>query len=149
MAKDMESTLVQLAEALTGVLNSPPEGAFSQALRAHRTYNPEYDLKERKELVTSVVPRKRDWTRESRVEVAEELQIDVAVQRKLKDCTPSEIDPLIALVEEIVAYFRKNPAVGPAVFVSADANPVYSQEHLQQFRQFTAVTTLTFKMRYA
>jgi len=52
------------------------------------------------------------------------------------------------LVEEIADHFRAQPLVGypQARCVEVDNEPVYAVEHLEEFRQFTSVITLTYRV---
>jgi hypothetical protein len=79
--------------------------------------------------------------------VQHDYGIDVAVQKKFDADEPAELDPLMTLVEEIIDFFHRLRRLQDqnAVCVRAANQPVYSQEHMEQFRQFTSVVTLTFR----
>jgi len=72
----------------------------------------------------------------------------VAVQKKLTDADNAEIDPLVSLVDEIADHFRfkRLPTFAEAMWLKTEQKPVYAQEHLDQFHQFTSVLTLTFRV---
>jgi hypothetical protein len=54
----------------------------------------------------------------------------------------------MALVEEIADFFRlrRLTSYPDAIWVRTDNVPVYAPEHLEEFRQFTSVLTLTFRV---
>ena len=70
----------------------------------------------------------------------------MAVQQKLIAADNAEIDSLLALVEELADHFRFRRFASPdAVWVRTQNEPVYAQEHLDRFRVFTGLLTLTFR----
>jgi hypothetical protein len=68
------------------------------------------------------------------------------VQKKISD--DSELDNLMQLVEDIAALFKPERLEGysNALCVKKENDPIYDPDHLRQFRQFTSVITLTFKV---
>jgi hypothetical protein len=58
------------------------------------------------------------------------------------------LDALMALVEEIADHIRAGPLASfpGARCMDVKNSPVFSQEHLDEFRQFTSVLTLTFRV---
>jgi len=135
----------EIADAVVGELNG---GEFSQEFTAARRYLPLFDLQELKDLHVTVVPRGVAITGLARGVNQHDVQIDVAVQKKLETEGSDEIDPLMALVEEIADFFRlrRLASYSNAVWVKTENTPIYSQEHLGQMRQFTSVLTLTFRV---
>jgi len=93
------------------------------------------------------VPHSLEMQASGRSMVQHDYGIDVAVQKKFEKDQPAELDPLMTLVEEIIDFFRLRRLESlNAVCVRASNEPVYSQEHMEQFRQFTSVVTLTFRV---
>ena len=138
------STLAQIVDAVTDDLNAK---AFSLPFEAERMYRPRFELPEMKELHVTVVPASIELTTASRSLVQIDYTIDVAVQKRFEKDGPTELDSLMALVEEIIDFFRmRRPAGQDAVCVRAANEPIYSQDHMDQFRQFTSVVTLTFRV---
>jgi len=137
--------LTDIAEAVKDELNGHD---FSQEFEAARLYQPLFELPEMKTLHVTVVPQGVDMQVSSRTLVQHDYGIDVAVQKKFEADDAVELDPLMALVEEIADFFRlrRLDAVPAAIWVKTENKPVYSQEHMQQFRQFTSVITLTFRV---
>lgn len=140
----MAATIIAIADAVVEELNGAP---FSQPLVAVRHYQPVFELAGMTGLKVSVVPRSVASQALDRNRDRLECTIDVAVQQKLEP-TAEHLDPLMALVEEIADHFRRRPLAGfPQARCTATANdPVYAPEHLEEFRQFTSVLTLTFQV---
>ena len=139
------AVITDIAEAVKNELNA---GKFSQQFKAVRLYQPVFELPEMKTLHVTVVPRGIEMEGAARSLVQHDYQIDVAVQKKFEKDEPTELDPLMTLVEEIIDFFRlrRLKTVSNAICVRASNKPVYSQEHMEQFRQFTSVITLAFRV---
>lgn len=140
----MPATIVALADAVVAQLNAT---AFSQPVAAERHYLPQFELAEMTTLRVSVVPRSVASRSLDRNRDSFDYRIDVAVQHKL-DPTPGNLDALMVLVEEIADHFRSEPLAGypQARCTEVENVPVYAVEHLDEFRQFTSVLTLTFRV---
>ena len=138
------AVITDVAEAVKDELNA---GEFSLPFEAERMYQPLFELPEMKTLHVTVVPHGIEMQASGRSMVQHDYGIDVAVQKKFeKDDNSAELDPLMTLVEEIIDFFRLRRLQDQnAVCVRATNEPVYSQEHMEQFRQFTSVVTLTFR----
>jgi hypothetical protein len=138
------ATILALADAVVEQLNAT---AFSQPVAAVRHYQPVFELSEMTELRVSVVPRSVASKALDRNRDGFDYRIDVAVQRKVEPSL-GNLDALMELVEEIADHFRAHPLAGfPQARCTEVANePVYAMEHLEEFRQFTSVLTLTFKV---
>lgn len=139
------SVITDIAEAVVAELNA---GTFSQTFQAERHYLPVYELEDIKDLRVTVVPKGTAIQSAGRGSNQHDVEIDVAVQKKLTKTEPTEIDPLIALVEELADQFRlKRLASYPnAVWTRTQNEPVYAAEHLDQYRVFTSILTLTFRV---
>ena len=137
-------TVVEVAEAVKTALNA---GAFSMPFTAERRYLPRFELEEMEELHVTVVPKGVELVQASRGRSQTDVKVDVAVQKKLEAADAAELDPLMALVEEIAEHFkaRRLPGMPQAVWLKTENVPVYSQEHMQELRQFTSVVTFTFR----
>ncbi|OQB80320.1 MAG: hypothetical protein BWX88_04607 [Planctomycetes bacterium ADurb.Bin126] len=139
------STVIEITDAVVGALNGH---AFSQPFTADRCYVPAFDLKDMKDLHVTVVPRGLEMTTASRSLLQDDVQIDVAVQKKLPADASGDkaaIDVLMGLVQEIADFVRATGRFGDMVWVKTENKPIYSPEHLEQLRQFTAVLTLTLR----
>ena len=139
------SVITDIAEAVKDELNAH---TFSQEFEAVRLYQPLFELPGMKTLHVTVVPQGVDMQVSARTLVQHDYGIDVAVQKKFEADDPVELDPLMALVDEIIDFFRlrRLSTVPVAIWTKTENKPVYSQEHMQQFRQFTSVITLTFRV---
>lgn len=137
------SVIVDIAEAVKTELNGHE---FSQEFTAQRLYRPIFDLVEMKDLHVTVVPKGVTVSIAGRDRAQHDVQVDVAVQKKVAD--DAESDTLMGLVEEIADFFRfRRLAQYPqAVWVGIENVPVFAPEHLEQMNQFTSVLTLTFRV---
>lgn len=134
--------LADIADAVVALLN---EGDFSMEFTAERNYSPLFSLSELADIQVVVVPKGLQISPVSRGQIQKTVQVDIGVMKKLTDS--DEMDDLLALVEEIVDYMTRLNLDTPAATWSETANePVYAQEHLAQFRQFTSVITLTYQV---
>jgi hypothetical protein len=137
------SVVVDIADKVVEELNA---GSFSQPFTAERAYLPCYALEDVKDLRVTVVPKAVDIQAATRTSNQQDIEIDVAVQQKLTAADNAEIDPLLALVEELADHFRFKRFASPdAVWIRTRNEPVYAQEHLDRFRVFTSLLTLTFR----
>jgi len=139
------ATITDIADAVVTELNGR---SFSQPLTAVRYYRPVFDLGEMQTLHVSVVPKGVTIERFARSRNQYDFAIDVAVQQKFQTGDNTELDALLALVEEIADFFRlrRLTSYPAAIWVRTDNVPVYAPEHLEEFRQFTSVLTLTFRV---
>ena len=140
--------IIDIAEAVKNELNNPGQPGFSQSFTAERHYQPLFELPDMKTLHVTVVPKGAEISSGSRGRNQHDYQIDVAVQRKPSDSDNTEVDALMALVEEIADFFalRRLTDFSEAIWVAAENEPIYSQEHMEQLRQFTSVITLTYRL---
>ncbi|MFB3894542.1 MAG: hypothetical protein ACE15C_21275, partial [Phycisphaerae bacterium] len=95
--------IADIAGAVVTALNGH---TFSQPFTAARAYLPVFDLKDMKDLHVTVVPRGVELTTAGRGLAASDIQIDVAVQKKLALADSAEIDALMGLVQEIAEFIR-------------------------------------------
>jgi len=135
--------IADIADAVVAELNA---GLFSVPFTAERLYRPDFELPEMKDLRVSVVPHGLEMTTAGRSLSQHDVQIDLAVQKKLDAADNAEIDALMGLVEELAEFLRTKRQFGDAVWVRTDNSPVYSQEHLGELRQFTSVLTATLRV---
>lgn len=137
--------IADVAQAVADELNST---TFSQPFTAERQYLPVFELPEMKVLHVTVAPRGIVISALDRGRCQYDVQIDVAIQKKFSSDAPDEIDPLMALVQEIADFFklRRLEAFPTAAWIKTENAPIYALEHMQELRQFTSVVTLTFKV---
>jgi len=139
------SLVADIAEAVKDELNAHD---FSMEFEAARGYLPLFDLPEMKDLHVTVVPKGLAVEGGSRKASQHDVQVDVAVQKKLEAADNAEMDDLMSLVEEISDFlrFRRLEGFPGAAWLKVENAPVYSQEHLSEMRQFTSVLTVTYRV---
>ena len=139
------STIIDIAEAVKEELNG---GTFSQSLTAERHYQPVFELKDMKTLHVTVVPKDIEMQLATRSSSQHDCRVDVAVQKKLATADLAEIDGVMGLVEEIVNFLarKKLASVPNALWIKTANEPIYAAEHMEQFRQFTSILTLTYRI---
>ena len=137
--------ITQVAEAVIAELNG---ATFSQPFTAVRSYLPRSELAELKTLKVTVVPSGLSVVTASRGQSQQDVALDVAVQQKLSGENNADLDPLLALAEEIAAHFRGQRLVSfpNAIWVKTEFKPIYAPDHIDQLRTFTSVVTLTFRV---
>ena len=131
-----------VAQAVADALNGH---AFSMPFTAERVALPEFELGDMQDLHVTVVPRERVASLLDRARNMSEIKVDVAVQKKVASVGNDEIDPLLALVQEIVNLLNRRNLPG-ATWRKTENAPVYSPEHLREMRQFTSVLTVTYQV---
>ena len=139
------ATIVDIAEAVKDELNG---GAFSQTFTAERHYQPVFELKDMKTLHVTVVPKDVEMQLATRNSSQNDCRIDVAIQKKLESADLAEIDEMMGLVEEIIGFLsrRKLASVPNSLWIRTANEPIYATEHMEQFRQFTSILTLTYRV---
>jgi len=140
------STIIDVADALVARLNA---GQFSQPLTAERKYQPVFDLPQLADLKVSVVPKAVAITTASRHDSFYDCTIDVGIQKKVDSDDAAQIDPLVDLVEEIADHLRMQrlDELPEAAWMRIENDPVFAPELLDQDRVFTAVLTVTYRVR--
>ena len=139
------SVVSEVADAVRSELDA---GEFSIPFKAIRAFRHDQTLPEGKELRVSVVPKGVTMVPASRTICAYDIQIFIAVMKKLDRATPEMVDPLLGLVEEIADFFRlrRLEQCPAAVWTGTEINPMVSTEHLEQLKQFTSLITTGFKV---
>ena len=137
--------ITQVAEAVVAELNA---ATFSQPFTAVRSYLPRSDLADLKTLKVTVVPSGLTVVTASRGQTQQDVAIDVAVQQKLSGENNEDLDPLLALAEEMAAHFRGKRLItfADAMWVKTEFKTIYAPDHIDQLRTFTSVVTLTFRV---
>ena len=128
--------------ALTqNVVDSLNAGVFTQAFTAERVYLPVYDTKDENGLKVSVYPSELDQSVLNRATVQNEMAVIVLVQKKVTAAT--EVDDLVALLEEINTHLRQNSIDG-GNWMNAEVITIYSPEHYQQFNVYSGAVKVTY-----
>jgi hypothetical protein len=140
------SLITDIAEAMTTELNTVAPTLIPGGFVAVRHYRPVVDLRELADLKVTVVPRGVVITPIHRGSNQHDIQVDVAVQQKVDDADHTAVDMLMDLVERIGDLFRHRRLGNvPAVWTKTENKPIYSAEHLEQYRTFTSVITFTWR----
>ena len=142
------TTANDIAAAVVADMNGAPAGTFGQPFSAVQAYLPQYDLGEMKDLHMTVVSKGVTVQPFGRGACQYDYAVDVAVQQKLAATDPATIAPLMSLVDQIADFFRlrRLSSYLGAIWAKTEHPYLYSQEHLEQLRQFTSVLTLTFRV---
>ena len=137
--------ITHVAESVVAELNA---ATFSLPVTATRSYLPRVELANLKTLQITVVPSSLVVATASRGQSQHDVAIDIAVQQKLGSEQNADLDPLLALAEEIAAHFRgrRLDSFPDALWVKSEFKPIFAPEHLDQLRTFTSVLTLTFRV---
>lgn len=140
----------QVAEAVKDELNlGASSGQFSPVVfTAQRKNVPLFDLADLKTVHVTVVGRSFEQEPFSRADTATDVEIDVAIQKKVANVEPSEIDPLADMVEAVIGYMKDRRLTGcPSALWRGTKNAMmYIPEHLDEKRLFTSVITLTYRV---
>jgi hypothetical protein len=126
----------QLAESLNGF-------QFSQDFTASARVLPEYELSALKNLKVSVVPKSVEIINLTRAASNLEIEIDIAVQKKITAQIDADVENLLTLVTEIIDFVNRRN-IGEAKFIKVANDPIYSPEHLNEKRLFTSLITVTY-----
>jgi hypothetical protein len=144
-----------VAQAVADALN---DGAFAGEFTAARTALPVFDLRDLGTLTVSVVPRKQEISPLDRASDRHDVQVDVAVAKKVEATDNNTIDALLDLVQRIMDHLnRRNleesatPSAtralgGQYLWRRVQNAPVYSPDHLREKRLFISVITLTYSV---
>lgn len=137
------SIIQTLAEAVRDWLNDADRG-FSQEVIAAVKYRPISDLKQLQNLCVSVVPKSQQLVPVSRSQIEFRPMIDIGVQRRI--AADGNLADLLTLTEEIFRAFPFGLRLGTGIITAVANDPIYDPEHIDQYQQFLAIITLTFKV---
>lgn len=137
----MSSLAIELAQTITTELETH---TFSEAVIVRRLYRPRDNPEELENLTLTVVPRSVEWSALSRDIQSRHANviIDVAVQKKVSATFGTELDDLMALVEEVALFIAGLENIG---WMSTRNEPIYSVRHLEEFQVFTSTLSVTCK----
>lgn len=131
-----------LAEAVKDALNA---ATFSIAFNdAARKYEPTRELKEFATLRVTVVPSARRKSILGRSGHQRDVDIDVAIQKKLTAADNAEVDALDDLADEISDWLLKRK-VTTFRCVATEDKALWSPDHLKEKKLYTSVVTATFR----
>ncbi|MBI1374494.1 MAG: hypothetical protein GC159_17390 [Phycisphaera sp.] len=139
----MTTPVVDISIAVTDALNA---ATFSPPFMAERGYLPKAELPELANLHVTVVPKGEVIITADRTRAQHDVQVDVAVQKKVDPNDTAAIDTLMELMRAIADHLRTVRPAG-AAWIKTEHKPTYSPDHLERFSVLTAVTTLTYRTR--
>lgn len=137
--------IIEIADAVVAELNA---ATFVPAFDVTREYVPAVELPDLATLRVVVVPKGRADEPTSRTTAATTYQVDIGVQKKLPVGAAemkAEADALMLLVQKIVEFLnRRRPTAAGVAWVSTENDPIFLPEHIDEFRQFTSVITVSY-----
>jgi len=138
----------EIADIADAIVAELAGGSWSQSFTPERTYLPTFELADSALHVTAV-PRGTDEKQAARDRVQYDHKIDVAIQQKLAAVSNAAVDALLDLAQEIREYLGPTQQLADypsASWVGASNAQLYSPDHLRDWRQFTTVITLTYRI---
>jgi len=171
-----QATDIQVAEAVLAEIKAAPAGTFTMPFRAERIYLATPDIAKLRGVLLSVIPAELESALDTRTSATEEISINIGIRAKLSNPLPtlpehveptedelsaydaaqaavsSEMDALRYFTQQVRLYFehpdhRRLAAMRSAVLIGTIQNaPIYVQEHLPKFQQYTSILTLTYKL---
>lgn len=154
------SLTADIADAIVDHINDAPvlsaqifDGSSFVAATpsAERTWLPLYELAEMDSIRVTVVPRRHEGVVASRLQIDNEIAIDIGVQKRLvkEGVTNDEIDALVTYAESVrdkIAFVDFTIGATHASFFSASSETLVALDHLEEMRQFTHVLTVTYRV---
>jgi hypothetical protein len=138
----------QMAQAVATLLNG---GSFSVPFQSQVLLKPLFDLTDLGDLKVTVVPVSLGLEKIARGLCGGQYEIDIAVQQKLPTETmDSLIESLMDLVLEIALFLdgtllEYEPGKHAAA-LKTEIKPIYSMEHLAEYKVFTSVVAVAYKV---
>ena len=147
-----QSLIATMTDAVVAELNAPGT-SFEGQFTAQRHYRPRFEIEagDLDDLRVTVVPRGITIEKATRAGDVHEVQIDVAVQKRLPpeaEAGPQAIDALMTIVQEIADHMRgrRLSTFDDAAWRRIENDPIYAVDHLDELRVFTSVLTLTYRV---
>jgi hypothetical protein len=136
--------VTDISKNLVELLNTKvAAGDFSQQFTAERKYVEEIDLAKIEGILVLVMPIAALAETLTRDSVQDDIGLGIAILKKVPSTGVEEIDPLIALVEEIQDAARAKLPTGSWI---GRANPsICDPERLQKSNEFVSVLRITYR----
>ena len=141
----MPPKVIEITEAVKDELNGQ---GFSQAFTAEWAHLPVFELPDFKMLHVTVVPKAIRTTAGSRSVSRRDYDVGIAVQKRFSGAlNQSELDALMKLIQEIASFLRSRRLTGcdDVAWVTAQSEPIFAPDHIEQMGQFTSVLTVTYR----
>ena len=141
----MSAIVAQIADAVVTKLNAD---TWDLSFTAVRRYAPTFRLRDMDTLHVTVVPSSESIEQMGRSRRQHDYVIDVGVQQRFSSDSNATIDPLADLVQDIADAFAGASLSGytSAVWTGTEVDPIFAPDHFQQFRQFTSVVHLSYRV---
>lgn len=141
----MTAVATEVAIAVAAVLNGE---SWTPALTAERLHVAPVELQELDDPQAFVVVASSEtepWTRGSELPV---VGIDVGILQRVADTAAATLDPLIDLVDAVVARFNRKRLTGmtAAFCTTSRPDPLYDVERLNTRSTFLSVVRLDFRV---
>lgn len=140
-----------IADQIVTRLNNAAPGTFSIAFTAERAWMPEFDEAGLENLQVRVIPARTEPANAARGVIRHDVEIAVAVQRRLAqgtnaDADKTEIDNLVGLAQEIREHLEQvGYATTPeARYLGIEHRPLVEPEFLMG-RIFTSLIRPTYR----
>lgn len=138
----------QMAQAVATLLNG---ASFSIPFESQVLLKPLFDLMELGDLKVTVVPVSLGLEKIARGMSSGQYEIDIAIQQKLPaEDMDAVIESLMELVLEIASCLANSPieyeSSKHTTAIKTEIKPIYSMEHLAEYKVFTSVVTVTCKV---
>jgi hypothetical protein len=143
----MSSVQAEVASAIAAKLNSDDAG-LGLATPATWAYRIEYSLVELEQLRVTAIPGGMEWTRDTRAQSRNSLQISIVLQQRLGSPGDErgDIDRIVEMVEQIADYLLANYSPVPGVVLqSVETVPIPDEEHLVNQRVATCLVGATYR----
>jgi hypothetical protein len=148
-----QSALVQTAQSIADELNAH---TFTLRFTAERSYRTDLELEDLDTLHVDVVPVNAPSELASREVISYDCSVDIAVRKKFEpkdhdkagEIDRDEIDRLMLLVQEVHEFLvrRRLTTFEEAAWQSTDIRLWYFPRHLREFRQFTGLIRVVFRV---
>ena len=140
----MSATLIQLADTIAATIASQ---TWILPVVVQRAYQPIHTLADTRQAVrVNVVPASVVHEYYSRAQTKVSYTVQIGILHRPTPMSQTELDKLMQLTESMLAYFR-GKRLPPTNYycVRMAYEPLYASEHMDEYRQFTAVISLTFR----
>ena len=131
-----------LADAVKDALDA---ATFSTNIDgAERKYEPTRSLQDFQDLQVTVVPSARRKSIVGRNGTQRDIDLDVAIQKKLNAADSAEIDPLDDLSDEVSDWLLRRK-ITDFRCIAVEDKALWSPDHLKEKKLYTSVMTATFR----
>jgi hypothetical protein len=139
---------IAIADAVVAALNAASTGGdFVSTFTAVRKWTPSFTQEDMAAAIcVCVIPFEETGDAVSRAGVCQlEDKVDVAILRKVPTAEPSDVDPLVALLQQLGDYFKDNDlGSGRGEHWTKTQLSLFDEDQLRQKLVYFGLATLTF-----